>query len=98
MAKFIENKSKGIICFETKNFIPGDDPVKVTEEEVTHPMIVAYIEAGKLVLTEKEDVTSIDDMNATQLKAYAAEKGIELGAAKAKTDILAVIKAAEAGE
>lgn len=39
---------------------------------------------------------SLDNMKADELKAYAADKGIELGEAKKKDDILAVIKEAEA--
>lgn len=37
---------------------------------------------------------SIDDMKVDELKAYAAQQGIELGEAKAKPEILAAIKAA----
>lgn len=52
MAKFITNVSKGVICFEKKDFIPGADPVEVTDAEASHPMIKAYITAKKLELTE----------------------------------------------
>lgn len=38
---------------------------------------------------------SIDDMTVEELKAYAAERSIDLGAASLKADILAAIKAAE---
>lgn len=38
----------------------------------------------------------ISDMTVKELKAYAAEKGIELGEAKTKADIVAAIEAAEA--
>lgn len=98
MAKYIENLSKGVICFEKKNFIPGGPSVLVTDREANHKIIKAYIDAEKLVLSEIQDHQKIDEMSATQLKAYAAEKGIDVGSAKAKADILAAIKASEAGE
>lgn len=37
---------------------------------------------------------SIDDMKVDELKAYAAQQGIELGEARVKPEILAAIKAA----
>jgi hypothetical protein len=95
MAKYIKNTSKGVICLGKNNFIPGAESVEVTDEETNHPMIAAYIEAGKLALTETAE--GIDAMSTTQLKTYAAEKGIDIGTAKSKADILAIIKTAEAG-
>ena len=38
---------------------------------------------------------NIDGMTVKELKAYAAEKGIELGEAKTKADLIAAIEAAE---
>ena len=96
MAKFITNTSSGVICLEKKNFIPGAGPVEVTGEEAAHPMIAAYIAAGKLQLDEQTD--NIDEMTVAQLKTYAAEKGIDLGEAKGKADIIDAIKTAEAGK
>jgi hypothetical protein len=55
MAKFIKNTCKGVICLGKKNFIPGAEPVEVTEEEVNHPMIQKYIEAEKLALIEEPE-------------------------------------------
>ena len=38
---------------------------------------------------------SLDNMKLDELKAYAAEKGVELGEAKTKAEIIAKIKEAE---
>lgn len=46
-------------------------------------------------LIEKVE-NDLDKMKLDELKAYAAEKGVELGEAKTKADILAKIKEAEA--
>lgn len=40
---------------------------------------------------------AVDDMTIDELKAYAADNGIDLGGATLKADILAAVKAAEAG-
>ena len=45
---------------------------------------------------EDEGGGGIADMTVKELKAYAADKGITLGTAKTKADIIAVIEAAEA--
>jgi hypothetical protein len=58
MAKFITNTSKGVICLGAKNFIPGAEAIEVTAEEAAHPMIAAYISAGKLALTEITETTA----------------------------------------
>lgn len=52
MAKFLQNKSLGVIAIGAKNLIPGEKAVEVTEAEVAHPMIAAYIKAERLALTE----------------------------------------------
>ncbi len=63
----------------------------------------ALAEAGETV--EKfysEELPDLDGMNIAQLKAFAEEKGIDLGSAKLKADIIsaiiAAISAAEASE
>ena len=50
------------------------------------------------VKDEGGESISIDGMTVNQLKAYAAEKGIDLGKAKTKADILAAIEAADPDE
>lgn len=55
----------------------------------------ALAEAGETV--EKfysEELPDLDGMNIAQLKAFAEEKGIDLGSAKLKADIIAAIIAA----
>lgn len=47
---------------------------------------------------ESGESVNIDEMTVNQLKAYAAERGIELGKAKTKADILAAIEAADPEE
>lgn len=95
MAKYIINKSLGVICLGDKNFIPGAPGVVVTDEEIEHPIIAAYIKTDKLAVEEGADADPLAGMTVAQLKAYAAEMGIDLGAATAKADILAAIKAGE---
>ena len=46
---------------------------------------------------DKTEIT-IDDMSLTQLKEYVAEHNIDLGGVRTKPEIIAKIKAAEAGE
>lgn len=48
-------------------------------------------------LIEKAE-NDLDKMKLDELKAYAAEKGVELGEAKTKAEILAKIKEAEDAE
>ena len=53
---------------------------------------------GKPVIEEIAEINenpSVDEMTKAQLEAYAVEKNIDLGDAKNKADILAVIKSAE---
>lgn len=52
MAKFLQNKALGVITIGAKNLIPGEAAVEVTDAEVSHPMIDAYIKSGRLALTE----------------------------------------------
>lgn len=44
---------------------------------------------------DQEEIAILDGMTVAQLKAYAKENGIDLGEAKKKADILAVIKNAK---
>lgn len=61
MAKFIKNASKGVISLGAKNFIPGEPGIEVTEKEAAHPMIAAYIKAGKLQLIENDEPATVED-------------------------------------
>ncbi len=53
---------------------------------------------GYTVTGETDAEKSIDKMNLDELKAYAAEHGIDLGDAAKKADILKVIQEVEANE
>lgn len=72
MTKYITNKSRGVICLGKRNFIPGAERVEVTDEEVAHPAIAAYIKASKLALEEE----TTDD---TKAKAAADAKTAKAG-------------------
>ena len=54
----------------------------------------ALAEAGETVEKHSEELTNLDSMNIAQLKEFAEEKGIDLGGAKLKVDIIAAIIAA----
>lgn len=51
---------------------------------------------GQPLIAEVEEKTDIEKMKVTELQAYAKEKGIDLGDATKKNEILAKIKEAEA--
>lgn len=99
MAK-IRNNSSRIYCIGDANVIPGADPVEVKAADLEHFEIKAAIEKKDLVVEDETDKEtgskSLEDMTIAELKAYAAEKEIDLGVATRKDDILAAIKAAEA--
>lgn len=61
MAKFLKNEGLCVICLGEKNIIPGADPVEVTDKEAAHPMIAAYIKAGKLQLIENDEPATVED-------------------------------------
>ena len=54
----------------------------------------ALAEAGETVEKYSEELPNLDSMNIAQLKEFAEEKGIDLGNAKLKADIIATIIAA----
>lgn len=54
-----------------------------------------YREHGYTVTEKDAGPKPIDKMKVDELKAYAAEKGIDLGEASTKAEIIDVIKAAE---
>ena len=102
MAKYLKNNSVGIICIGGKNLIPGADPTPVTEKEAAHPLVAAKINKKILTLTEDDqpalpEADPLLEMTLSQLKALAASEKIDLGSAKSKTDIIAVIHAADQG-
>lgn len=76
MAKFIKNKSLRIISLGDKDFIPGADPVEVTDAEAAHPMISAYITAKILELTEDatNDTDSTDETETASATTKPSKK------------------------
>lgn len=69
--------------------------VTPTEERIAELSGKDNLQGRPLIEKAEKD---LDDMKLDELKAYAAEKGVELGEAKTKADILAKIKEAEAAE
>ena len=72
-------------------------PEGATKASIDHLTAVGLITEVDDVATEPTDAgpKSIDDMKVDELKAYAAEKDINLGDAKTKDAILTAIRAAE---
>ena len=77
-------------------------PFQVADEDVD-----SLVKSGAIVLVPPQDKAaeskgdekkSLDEMTVNELKAYAAEKGIDVSKVEKKADILATIKAAEGDE
>jgi hypothetical protein len=78
---------------------PAHTPFQVADEDVD-----MLVKAGAIVLVapqakaakgEGDEDKSLDEMTVNELKAYAAEKEIDISKVEKKADILAAIKAAE---
>ncbi|MGO6999009.1 hypothetical protein [Rhizobium leguminosarum] len=54
--------------------------------------------ADDAVADNSPDMPAFDDMNMGQLKAYAAERQIDLGTATRRAEIIAVLKAVRSGD
>lgn len=65
-----------------------------TDAGLEHAVAVGLVE---LVEVEEESAKPVEKMTAAELKTYAEEHGIDLGAAKNKGEILEAITAHEAG-
>lgn len=69
--------------------------------ETDDPAVLAYFRRHGYTVEETEKAVTVPegkpstDWTADQLKAYAAEHGIDLGAAKKKAEIAAALEAAE---
>ena len=64
--------------------------------EVHEGWVLDWFREHGYKVTEKDaEPKTIDKMKVDELKAYAKEKGIDLGEASTKAEILEVIKAAE---
>jgi hypothetical protein len=78
---------------------PAHTPFQVADEDVD-----SLVKSGAIVLVapqakaaegEGDEDKSLDEMTVNELKAYAAEKEIDISKVEKKADILAAIKAAE---
>jgi len=97
----IRNNGSMIYCLGDTNLIPGAPSKKVDASYLEHPEIKAAIEKGHLTVieggaAETAETKALEDMTVAELNAYAVEKGIDLGEATKKEDILVVIQ--KAGE
>lgn len=60
--------------------------------EVAEGWVLDWFKEHGYKVTEKNPGNPLDGMKLDELKAYAAEKDIDLGEAKTKAEILAVLK------
>ena len=83
---------------------PAHTPFQVADEDVD-----SLVNSGAIVLVppqvkeaesegEENEGKNLDEMTVNELKAYAAEKDIDISKAEKKADILAAIKEAEGEE
>lgn len=99
--EFLASRLRGKGYHVTSEAWAADKKVSDTGEAAEAPPLdeetfeAALAEAGETV--EKiysEELTSLGSMNIAQLKEFAEEKGINLGNAKLKAEIITVISAA----
>ena len=83
---------------------PAHTPFQVADEDVD-----SLVNSGAIVLVppqvkegesegEENEGKNLDEMTVNELKAYAAEKDIDISKAEKKADILAAIKESEGEE
>lgn len=94
------NNQARVWCLGDTDLIPGKK-ADVDKTYLKHPDVADAIKKGHLTVVdggadEGEETVDIDSMTVDQLKAYAVEQKIDLGAAAKKEEILAAIKAAQA--
>ena len=91
-----------VVTREGKRVSPKiGEPFEFTADEVKEISAVSKDALRKVErVVEDDDATGTDleALTVPKLKAYAAEKQIDLGDASSKADILAAIKAAEGAE
>lgn len=81
-------------------FIPKQLEPVLPGQEVELDNIDQFEQGWKLVPVEGEDEanTSLEGLNVKQLKALVQEKGLELGEAKTKEELIALIEASDKAE
>lgn len=91
-----------VVTREGKRVTPKiGEPFEFTAEEIKEIGAVskdALRKVERVVEDDESAGTDLEALSVPKLKAYAAEKQIDLGAASTKADILAAIKAAEGAE
>ena len=97
----ILNKSAKAIIFGHIMLVPETPKdIDMTRDELvgTYPALNEMLDDGTLAIISHEQAeAAVDTLNAKtveQLKAYAAEHGIDIGTVTKKSDIIAVIEAA----
>lgn len=78
---------KDYIDRETKELHTAGKEIEVSEERAKE-----ILNAGKYIKVIEEKTKPINKMTVEELKAYAAENNIDLGEAKTKAEIIAVIE------
>ena len=78
---------------------PAHTPFQVADEDIDSLVksgaIVLVAPQAKAAESKGDKDKSLDEMTVNELKAYAAEKEIDISKVEKKADILAAIKAAE---
>lgn len=91
-----------VVTREGKRVTPKiGQPFEFTAEEVKEITAVSkdcLRKVERVVEDDEPPTVDLESLSVAKLKAYAAEKQIDLGEASIKADILAVIKAAEGAE
>ena len=97
---FLASRLRGKGYHVTTETVAADETVPDTGEASEAPPFdeeafeAALAEVGETVEKYSEELPNLDGMNIAQLKEFAEKKGIDLGSAKLKADIIAVIIAA----
>ena len=94
---FLASRLRGKGYHVTAEKVAVDETVSDTDEAPPfdeEAFEAALAEAGETVEKHFEELPNLDSMNIAQLKEFAEEKGIDLGGAKLKVDIIAAIIAA----
>lgn len=90
---FLASRLRGKGYHVTAETVADDETVSDTGEAAEAPPF-DDVDEETLGAAERDGFTPLDGMNIAQLKAFAEENGIDLGSAKLKADIIAVIIAA----
>lgn len=79
---------KDFIDKNTREFHKVGDAIEVTEERASE-----ILSAGKYIEVDESKAPALDKMKVDELKAFAAERNIDISEAKNKAEIIAIIEA-----